>query len=90
MEDFEVHFNTAAARSYGLRAIQALKMEILAKNKKHREAMAQKAGEGAEESAEAKEKHQTFLKQVELTFNEQRLITRDDSAKYTVSLDPAL
>ena len=31
MEDFEVHFNTAATRTYGSRVIQVLKMEIEAK-----------------------------------------------------------
>ena len=35
MEDFEIHFNTAATRTYGLRIIEALKAEILSRvNKK--------------------------------------------------------
>jgi hypothetical protein len=31
MQDFEVHWNTAATRAYGLRIIQVLKSEVLAK-----------------------------------------------------------
>lgn len=63
MHDFEVHFNTAATRLYGLRIIDVLKAELLTRYS---------------------DCDPTFLRQVELTFNEQRLITRDDKAKYAV------
>ena len=63
MDDFEVHFNTAATRLYGLRIIEVLKAELLARYK---------------------DCDPAFLSQVELTFKEQRLITRDDKAKYAV------
>lgn len=88
MEDFEVHFNTAATRTYGLRIIEALKAEIFSRAKRP-----DLGGTSAEPSndfdAKAAEKLEAFRKQVELTFNEQRLITRDDGAKYSVSMDPA-
>ena len=61
MEDYEVHFNTAATRLYGLRIIDVLKTELMNKYK----------------DADA-----AFISQIELTFNDQRLITRDDKAKY--------
>ena len=65
MRDYEVHFNTAATRLYGLHIIQVLKMELLAS----------KSDLAADDP---------WRNQVELTFNEQRLITRDDKAKYSV------
>ena len=61
MDDYEVHFNTAATRLYGLRIIDVLKTELMNKYK----------------DADA-----AFISQIELTFNDQRLITRDDKAKY--------
>ena len=66
MEDFEVHFNTAATRLYGLRILKVLREAVLAKK-------------GGEENQDA-----AWLTEVNLTFDANRLITRDDKAKYAV------
>ena len=73
MRDFEVHFNTAATRLYGIKIIQVLKEELLKKSNGNDEA---------------------WRMQIELTFNESRLITREDKQKYQASgsrgVDPEL
>jgi hypothetical protein len=55
MEDFEVHFNTAATRIYGQRIIQVLKEELLSRFRTENE---------------NREVDSAFKSQIELTFNE--------------------
>lgn len=70
MENFEVHFNTAATRKYGIRILQVLKAELLS-------LVSQAHGDDEEKST-------LWRNMVQLTFNEKRLITRDDKEKYSV------
>lgn len=67
MRDYEIHWNTAATRAYGVRIIEVLKTEILSKRPES-------------------ERDENWVKQVEMTFNEQRLITRDDKAKFNAGM----
>lgn len=67
MREYEIHWNTAATRAYGVRIIEVLKTEVLSKRPES-------------------ESDENWVKQVEMTFNEQRLITRDDKAKFNAGM----
>ena len=69
MQNYEIHFNTAATRSYGVMILSILKCEI----------SMQKA---RMEMAAATGKDEAFRKQIDMTFDKNRLITRDDKARF--------
>ena len=69
MENYEIHFNTAAVRTYGILILGILKFEVnLRKTRMEQES--------------ASEKDEAFRKRVDMTFDKNRLITRDDKARF--------
>ena len=69
MENYEIHFNTAAVRTYGILILGILKFEVQRRKTKM-------------EEESASEKDEAFRKQIDMTFDKNRLITRDDKARF--------
>ena len=69
MQNYEVHFNTAAVRTYGILILGILKFEVnMRKTRMEKES--------------GTEKDEAFRKQVDMTYDKNRLITRDDKARF--------
>ena len=69
MQNYEVHFNTAAVRTYGILILGILKFEVnMRKTKMEKES--------------GSERDEEFRKQVDMTYDKNRLITRDDKARF--------
>ena len=68
MKNYEIHFNTAATRYYGVMILSVLKHEVSMRN--------------AQMERNSNERDDTLRKQIDLTFDKNRLITRDDKARF--------